>query len=265
MAISYEIVTEFLRHYFQIGASDTPDAIRERVTCKLPEVDEPLMSELDPLLTLLDPMTDTARTASAPSLSQPAAHALDSVKRLLFGESMTQPLLLVLEDLHSIDPESQALIDGLVDGLSAARFMLLVIYRPEYEHDWSNKSYYTQVRMTRSPPPPRARSLHSLVGCDAGLEPLKQLVIRKTGCNPLFLEESVQSLVETGVLAGRPRAYRNREADFGLFSPDNHRGATDVQDHRLPETEKRVLQSVAVVGNPADLRVLEALGEFHAG
>ena len=262
MSISYQIVTEFLRHYFQIGASDTPDAIRERVTCKLAEVDEPLMSELDPLLTLLDPMTDTARTASAPSLAS-RRRTLDAVKRLLFGESMTQPLLLVLEDLHSIDPESQALIDGLVDGLSAARFMLLVSYRPEYEHDWSNKSYYTQVRIDPVTPAAAGEILDSLVGCDAGLEPLKQLVIRKTGCNPLFLEESVQSLVETGVLAGLPRAYRIAKPISDFSVPITIEALLTSRIDRLPETEKRVLQSAAVVGNPADLRVLEALGEFQ--
>ena len=139
MSTSYLAVTEFLRHYFQIGASDTPDAIRERVTRKLAEVDESLMPLVAPLLALLDPVIDTARTEPAPS---PASRRrmLDAVKQLIFGESTRQPMLLVLEDLHSIDPESQALIDGLVDGLSAARFMLLVSYRPEYQHGWRHMS-----------------------------------------------------------------------------------------------------------------------------
>jgi class 3 adenylate cyclase/tetratricopeptide (TPR) repeat protein len=262
MSISYQIVTEFLRNYFQIGASDTQDAIRERVTCKLAEVDEPLMSELDPLLTLLDPMTDTARTASAPS---PASRQrmLDAVKRLLFGESMTQPLLLVLEDLHSIDHESQDLIDGLVDRLSAARFMLLVSYRPEYQHGWSNKSYYTQVRIDPLTPAAAGEILDSLIGGGAGLEQLKQLVVRKTGCNPLFLEESVRSLVETGVLAGRPRAYQIAKPISDFSAPATVEALLTSRIDRLPEMDKRVLQSAAVVGNPADLRVLEALGEFQ--
>jgi len=262
MSTSYLAVTEFLRHYFQIGASDSPDAIRERVTRKLAEVDESLMPLLAPLLTLLDPVIDTAPTASAPS---PASrrHMLDAVKRLLVRESMTQPLLLVLEDLHSIDPESEALIDGLVDGLSVARFMLLVSYRPEYQHGWSNKSYYTQVRIDPIAPAAAGEILDSLVGGGAGLEPLKQLVIGKTGCNPLFLEESVQSLVETGVLAGRPRAYRIAKPISDFSAPVTIEALLTSRIDRLPEMDKRILQSAAVVGNPTDLRVLEALGEFR--
>jgi tetratricopeptide (TPR) repeat protein len=188
---------------------------------------------------------------------------LDAVKRLLFDESMRQPLLLVLEDLHSIDPESQALIDGLVDGLSAARFMLLVSYRPEYQHGWSNKSYYTQVRIDPLARAAAGEILDSLVGGGAGLEPLKQLVIRKTGCNPLFLEESVQSLVETGVLAGRPGAYRIAKPISDFSAPVTIEALLTSRIDRLPEMDKRILQSAAVVGNPTDLRVLEALGEFQ--
>jgi class 3 adenylate cyclase/tetratricopeptide (TPR) repeat protein len=262
MSTSYLAVTELLRHYFQIGASETPDAIRERVTRKLAEVDESLMPLLAPLLALLDPAIDTARTASAPS---PASRRrmLDAVQRLLFAENMTQPLLLVLEDLHSIDPESQALIDGLVDGLSAARFMLLVSYRPEYQHGWSNKPYYTQVRIDPLGPAAAGKILDSLVGTGAGLEPLKQLVITKTGCNPLFLEESVKSLVETGVLAGPPGAYRAAKPVSDFPAPVTLDALLTSRIDRLAEMDKRVLQSAAVVGNPADLRVLEALGEFR--
>ena len=261
MSTSYPAVTELLRHYFQIGASDTPDAIRERVTRKLAEMDESLTPLLAPLLTLLDPVIDTGPT-SAPSPAN-RQHMLDAVKRLLFFESMTQPLLLVLEDLHSIDPGSQALIDGLVDGLSTARCMFLVSYRPEYQHGWSNKSYYTQVRIDPLGQAAAGEILDSLVGTGAELEPLKQLVIRKTGCNPLFLEESVQSLVETGVLAGRPRAYRIAKPVSDFSAPVTLEALLTSRIDRLPEMDKRVLQSVAVVGNPADLRVLEALGEFQ--
>jgi class 3 adenylate cyclase/tetratricopeptide (TPR) repeat protein len=262
MSTSYLAVSELLRHYFQIAASDTPDAIRERVTRKLAEVDVSLMPLLAPLLILLDPVIDAARTATAPSPAN-RQHMLEAVKRLLFVESVTQPLLLVLEDLHSIDPGSQALIDGLVDGLSAARCMLLVSYRPEYQHGWSNKSYYTQVRIDTLGPTAAGEILDSLVGTGAALGPLKQLVIAKTGCNPLFLEESVQSLVETGVLAGRSGAYRIAKPVSDFSAPVTIDALLTSRIDRLSEMDKRVLQSAAVVGNPADLRVLEALGEFQ--
>jgi tetratricopeptide (TPR) repeat protein len=221
-----------------------------------------LMPLLAPLLTLLDPVIDTAGATTAPSPAN-RQHMLEAVKRLLFIESMTQPLLLVLEDLHSIDPGSQALLDGLVDGLSAARYMLLVSYRPEYQHGWSNKSYYTQVRIDPLGPTAAGEILDALVGTGAGLGPLKQLVIGKTGGNPLFLEESVRSLVETGVLVGEPGAYRIAKPVSDFSAPVTIEALLTSRIDRLPETDKHVLRSAAVVGNPTDLRVLEALGEFQ--
>ena len=261
MSTSYLAITELLKHYFQIGALGTHEAIREKVTRRLAELDESLTPLLNPLLGLMDPLIDTDQTATTPSQNS-RQQMLEAVKRLLFVESMKQPLLLVLEDLQSIDPESQALIDGLVSGIAAARIMLLVSYRPEYQHGWNNKSYYSQVRIDPLTPAAAIEILDSRVGGGARLEPLKQLVIGKTGCNPLFLEESVQSLVETGVLVGRPGAYQLAKSVSDFSAPVTIEALLTSRIDRLPEMDKRVLQSAAVIGNPADLRVLEALGEI---
>ena len=70
----------------------------------------------------------------------------------MLRESEAQPLLVVLEDLHSIDPETQVLIDEIVDSLPSARIVLLVSCRPEYRHGWAGKSYFTELQMTLSRP-----------------------------------------------------------------------------------------------------------------
>ena len=85
-----------------------------------------------------------------PAATAPA-HA-GGVKRLLLRESQVQPLLLVFEDLHWIDAETQALLDSLVESLPTARILLLVNYRPEYQHGWGSKTYYTQLRLDPLPP-----------------------------------------------------------------------------------------------------------------
>ena len=71
---------------------------------------------------------------------------------MLLRESQVQPLLLVFEDLHWIDTETQALLDSLVESLPTARLLLLVNYRPEYQHGWGSKTYYTQLRLDPLPP-----------------------------------------------------------------------------------------------------------------
>src|SRR3972149_6212442 len=79
---------------------------------------------------------------------------LDGIKRLLLRESQVQTLLVMFEDLHWIDPETQALLDSLVESLPSARLLLFLNYRPEYRHGWGSKTYYTQLRL--HPLPARA-------------------------------------------------------------------------------------------------------------
>src|SRR5262249_12053184 len=133
---------------------------------------------------------------------------LDGIKRLLLRESLVQPVMVLVEDLHWIDAETQALLDTLVDGLPTARVLLLVNYRPEYRHGWGNRTYYRQLQIEPLPPEGAEALLDSLLGTDAALTFLKRLLIKRTEGNPFFTEESVRSLVETGVLTGERGAYR---------------------------------------------------------
>ena len=116
--------------------------------------------------------------------------------------------MLVFEDLHWIDTETQALLDSLVESLPTARVLLLVNYRPEYQHGWGSKTSYTQLRLDPLPPASANALLQALLGDDASLAPLTQLLIGRTQGNPFFLEESVRTLVETQVLVGARGAYR---------------------------------------------------------
>ncbi len=65
----------------------------------------------------------------------------------MLRESLNQPLIVVFEDLHWVDGETQAWLNLLADSLANARVLLLVNYRPEYRHEWGNRSYYTQLRL----------------------------------------------------------------------------------------------------------------------
>jgi len=127
---------------------------------------------------------------------------------LLLRESQVQPLLLVFEDLHWLDAETQALLDSLVGSLPTARLLLLVNYRPEYQHGWGSKTYYAQLRLDPLPPASAAEVLAALLGDDASLVPLTQLLMARTEGNPFFLEESVRTLVEAGTLVGARGVYR---------------------------------------------------------
>jgi class 3 adenylate cyclase/tetratricopeptide (TPR) repeat protein len=262
-ATSYLPVTEFLKSYFQLTTADDAQAIREKVTEKLLSLDEGLLAELPGLLILLDPSTEDVQSPPADRL-QRRQRILEAVKRLLFRESEVQPLLVVLEDLHSVDPETQALIDGLVESLPTSRIMLLVSCRPEYRHRWTGKSYFTQIRIDSLVPDAAEELLDALIGMDKELAPLKNILIERTGGTPLFLEESVRSLVETGVLSGKPSGYHTTTSVVELKIPSTIEALLTSRIDRLSLADKRLLQAAAVVGNEVPYGVLQAVGNLSA-
>jgi class 3 adenylate cyclase len=206
-ATAYLPVIELLCGYFAIEGRDDPRKIREKVTGKVLTLAAALGPAVPALLALLDVPVDEASWHALDPL-QRRQQTLDAVKRLLMRESEVQPLVVVVEDLHWIDGETQALLDGLVESLPAAPLLLLVNYRPEYRHTWGGKTYYRQLRIDPLPPESADELLDGLLGGDAALVPLKRLLVERTEANPLFLEESVRALVEMGALAGERRAYR---------------------------------------------------------
>src|SRR5262249_7277493 len=190
---------------------DEPRTVQAKVTGQVLTLDQALHETIPAFLFLLE-----ALPADSPFLtlepSQRRQRTLAALKQVLLRESQVQPVLLVFEDLHWIDAETQALLDRLVESLPTAHLLLLVNYRPEYQHGWGSKSYYTQVRLDPLPQESAEELLHVLLGDDARLVPLRRLLIERTGGNPFFLEESVRTLGETPMLAGGRGAHRAAHA-----------------------------------------------------
>jgi class 3 adenylate cyclase len=150
-ATAYLPVIDLLRGFFKIQQADDQRSIREKVTGKLLTLDRALEPTLPAFLALLDVPTDSPQWEGLDPV-QRRRETLEAVKRLLVRESQVQPLLVVCEDLHWLDTESQAVLDSLAESPPAARLLLLVNYRPEYQHGWGNKTYYSQLRLDPLPP-----------------------------------------------------------------------------------------------------------------
>ncbi len=187
---------------------------------------------------------------------------LDAIKRILLRESQVQPLLVIFEDLHWIDSETQALLDILIESLPTAHLVLLVNYRPEYRHNWGSKTYYTQQRLDPLPPASAEVFLQNLLGNDASLKPLKQLLVERTEGNPFFLEECVRTLVETQALAGEPGAYHLIQDLPEIHVPATVQVLLAARMDRLPSAEKRLLQTAAVIGNEFPLPLLQTIADI---
>jgi class 3 adenylate cyclase/tetratricopeptide (TPR) repeat protein len=259
-ATPYFPVIDLLRRYGHLEEQDDTRTIRAKLTGQVLTLDETLQDTLPAVLSLLDALPEDSpfRRLEPPQRRQ---RTLAALKRVLLRESQVQPLLLVFEDLHWIDTETQALLESLVENLPTARLLLLVNYRPEYQHGWGSKTYYMQLRLDPLPPGSANELLHALLGGDPSLVPLKQLLIARTEGNPFFLEESVRTLVETGVLIGAPGAYRLVQPVESLQVPATVQAVLAARIDRLPSEEKQLLQTAAVVGTEVPFPLLQAIAE----
>src|SRR6058998_2059773 len=174
-ATPYFPVIDLLKRYSHVEERDDVRTIRAKVTGQVLTLDPALQDAVPALLALLDAVPE-----DSPFLRldppQRRQRTLAALKRVLLRESQVQPLLLVFEDLHWIDAETQALLDSLSDSLPTAHLLLLVNYRPEYQHGWGRKIYYTQLRLDPLPAASADELLQALLGDDPSLVPLKQLL-----------------------------------------------------------------------------------------
>ena len=257
---SYSPVLDLLRQYFRIETRDDHARIREKVGEALVALEPALARYHAALLWLLDVPSDDPQWADLDP-TQRRRRALDGVRTLLVRESARRPVVLVCEDLHWVDTETQTLLDEIVASLPTARMLLLVTYRPEYQHGWANLPVCTQFRMEALPPGPTDELLETLLGPDAGLRPLKRLLVQLTDRNPFFLEETVRTLAEVGVLAGEPGAYRQARIIEALQIPPTVQAILAARIDRLPDGAKRLLQSAAVVGMHVPMALLQEIAE----
>ena len=257
-ATPYLPVVDLLKTYFKIEDRDDAREMREKVTGRLLTLDRALEPALVPLLALLEVLVEDPGWAALDPRER-RQRTLDAIRQILLRESQVQPLLLVFEDLHWIDAESQALLEALVESLPAARLLLLLNYRPEYHHAWGSRTSYTQLRLDPLPPESAEHLLGVLLGPDPGLEPLVRVLIKRTEGNPFFLEESVRTLVETGTLTGEPGSYRLVQPLPAVQVPATVHAVLAARLDRLSPGDKALLQAASVVGKDVPFALLEAI------
>jgi tetratricopeptide (TPR) repeat protein len=259
-ATAYLPVCDLLKAYCHLEDRDDLRTVRAKITGQILTLDEALQDTVPAVLALFE-----ALPADSPFLAldplQRRRRTLEALKRILLRESQGQPLLLVFEDLHWIDSETQAVLDSLVESLPTARVLLLVNYRPEYQPSWGSKTYYTQLRLDPLPETSADALLQALLGNDPGLGPLTQLLVARTQGNPFFLEESVRTLVETGVLVGERGVYHLAQPLDTLQVPATVQALLAARIDRLSPEDKRLLQTAAVIGTEVPWPLLQAIAD----
>jgi class 3 adenylate cyclase/predicted ATPase len=255
-ASPYLPVIELLKTYFQIQLQDDERQRKEKVAGKVLILDRSLEDTLPYLFALLG-IEDSSSSLQQMDPQIRRRRTFDALKRLFLRESLNQPLILIFEDLHWIDTETQGFLDTLSESVASAKLLLLVNYRPEYRHEWGQKTYYTQLRLAPLGKDEAEEFLTLLLGNDASLKALKQLILEKTEGTPFFMEEVVQTLAEEGILTGERGHYRLEKAPTALHISPTVQGVLTARIDRLAAQEKDLLHQLAIIGRQFPLSLVQ--------
>jgi len=254
-ASPYLPLIELLKSYFQIQPQDDERSRREKVIGKVLGLDRSLEDTLPYLFSLLgiDEPTSNLQQMDAQIRRR---RTFEALKKVFLRESLNQPLMLIFEALHWIDPETQGFLDTLSESVASARLLLLVNYRPEYRQEWGSKTYYTQLRLSPLGREEAAELLTVLLGHDPGLTAVQPLILAKTEGTPFFMEEVVQTLAEEGVLSGERGNYRLEQAPTELHISPTVQGVLAARIDRLAADEKDLLHQLAIMGRQFPLSLV---------
>ncbi len=257
-------ILTFYRQALGLDERDEPALARQKVAGALAQLDPGLLDALPLLCEFLGiPSADGKITGVAGPERE--RRVLSILKRVTQARSARQTAVLIFEDLHWFDPASDAILAGIAETVDGARTLLVVNFRPEYHAEWMGRSYYRQLTLAPLGAEALAELLASLLGTDASLMGLPELIRAHTGGNPYFVEEVVRSLVESGALEGAPGHFRCVRRPETLEIPASVQGVLAARIDRLAEREKRVLQAASVIGREFAEPQLRRVAELAEG
>jgi class 3 adenylate cyclase/tetratricopeptide (TPR) repeat protein len=256
----YLPILEVLRAGFQIEDGDTVLQLREKLRQGLRQLD-PSFEGLLPYLAELFGLPIEADTLAQlhPHLKQ--WKTFEALRAMTMAGSQCRPHVIVIEDLHWLDKASEEYLTFLIESLAGMPVLLLTAHRPGYAVRWAAKTYYTQIALDRLTRQEIEDLLYTLLGADAWLAPLKQLLRERTEGNPFFLEESVRMLIDSEILAGERGAYRPIKPLLAIQVPSTVQAVLAARVDRLPAEDKHLLQTAAVIGKQVPLALLQAVAD----
>ena len=254
----YLPVIGLLRDYFKINVHDSARTIHEKVTSNILTLDPLLQDAIPPLLDLLDALDDDHSFRAIDPL-QRRQQTCQAVIRLLLSETRVQPVIAIFEDLHWSDALTVGLLNELVIAAKDTRLILVVSYRSEYKDEWSSRPNYSRLRLGPLAGGNLLELLEAVGCCDPSLRNLKSILVERANGNPFFVEEIVQTLVDTRVLEGSRGSYRLARPFSTIEVPPTVQAVIAARIDVLPPLAKRLLQEAAVIGHDVPFSLLHAI------
>jgi tetratricopeptide (TPR) repeat protein len=191
------------------------------------------------------------------------AGILDGLRALLLQKSQRRPLVMIVEDLHWIDEQSEAVLKMIVEAITVAKVLLILTYRPGYVHSLGERSYFDRLALADLPPDQRLLLARNVLRQAALPKELATLITGKGEGNPFYIEEVTKSLVEAGVLRKRDGNYFLAQPAERVRVPDTIEEVILSRIDRLDVDAKSALQLASVIGREFTARLLDRISDME--
>jgi class 3 adenylate cyclase/tetratricopeptide (TPR) repeat protein len=254
----YLPILDILRSYFQIEDGDREFIIKKKMQEKILDLDEKLKGVLAPIHDLLSlKVDDEAFDKLEPN--EKRERTFEAIRNLLIRQSQEKPLILAVEDLHWIDKTSEEFLGYLIDWLANSPILLILLYRPEYTHQWGSKSYYTRIGVDQLGTPSSTQLVQAILEEGQIAPELEQLILNRAAGNPLFMEEFTRTLLENGSIERKSDQYVLSRNAADTQVPDTIQGIIAARMDRLEDNLKRTMQVASVIGRDFAFSILQTI------
>ncbi|MBW2115470.1 MAG: AAA family ATPase [Deltaproteobacteria bacterium] len=258
-SIMYMPILDILRSYFDIREGDREFIVKKKIVGRTVELDEKFSESSLPVFQELLSLPVDDENFSKLEPRQKRERIFESIRDLLIRVSQEKPLVLTVEDLHWIDKTSEEFIDYLIGWLANTRIMLILLYRPEYNHQWGSKSFYTKIGLNQLSPASSTELVQAVLEGGEVVPELRELILQRAAGNPLFMEEFTHTLLENGSIEKKDNTYVLSRKGLDLQVPDTIQGIIAARMDRLENNLKRTMQVASVIGRDFAFRILQTI------
>jgi class 3 adenylate cyclase/tetratricopeptide (TPR) repeat protein len=257
-SIIYMPILDILRSFFEIKEGDREIIIRDKMKEKALTLDEKLEGTLPSFQELFSlKVEDEEYHKLEPQ--QKREKTFEAIRDLFIRGSQDRLLVLAIEDLQWVDKSSEEFLDYLIGWLANVRILLILVYRPEYTHQWGSKSYYTKIGLDQLGPASCAELVQAMLEDGDVVPELRELILNRAAGNPLFMEEFTHTLLENGSIERKDKQYILSRQSSEIQVPDTIQGIISARMDRLEDNLKRIMQIASVIGKEFAFHILQTI------
>jgi len=257
-SMAYLPVIDILKTYFEVKDADREFIIKKKIEEKVIDLDLNLEQTLPSFQEILSLKVDD-ETYLKQDAQMKKILTFEALRDLFIRISENQPLVIAIEDLHWIDKISEDFIDYLIGWLANSKIYLLLLYRPEYTHQWGSKSYYSKIGLDQLPLDSAKELVTAMLEGGEVAPELRELILSRSAGNPLFMEEFTQTLLENGSIKKLDNRFGLDRDINDIQVPDTIQGIISARMDRLEDNLKRTMQVASVIGRDFALRILQSI------